>query len=597
MSNTIRFRSASRINQPPKPNMLEDISQYSKEQLYAYLEQIMQGYRQPATGKQGDQPVSDEQNNSDLVEKLLDAADVLQQDVLEIVKKFRRLNTDLEKEVKSRTEELAIKEANLKALIENTSDIILLVDQDFTIQVANQVFLDRVKLEYGLELEVGVNLMEVCSQKVIDYWLPDFQRARNGESFKILKTFDYEGRKEHFEFSYNPIQGNHGEITGVSFFGKDITEKQTALEESQAQEELLASINHSIKEGIFRTNKGRIIYMNKAFVEMFGYKSVEEMYDVDPYELYIDESKRDYFVELMQKETFFVNEEVHFKRKDHTTFWGLMSSIKVVREDGEVYYDGAIRDVTPLKVARRNLEARNVELTKVNQELDRFVYSSSHDLRAPLVSLQGLINVARMSDTEADRDAYFGLMEKTITKLDGFIQDIIHYSRNSRAELKSEPIDFAELIAESEEELRYMEGAGQTRTSLKVTGSGVFISDPVRLKMVFNNLLSNSIRYRDTSKALNQVAIVIRHHADGVSLRFGDNGQGIADEHLPRIFEMFYRGNQHSQGSGIGLYIVNEAISKLQGEISVVSTIGEGTTFTIELPNGGRIKSEKEVDE
>lgn len=563
----------------PSP-MLDDINQYSKEELYSYLEQIIQG------SKANSQPHHRTAENSpDVVNELLNAAEILQKDVLDIVKKFRHLNTNLEQEVAQRTEQLAISEANLKALLENTSDLILSVDRDFRVLVINSALQNQAREVYGIELKPEMDLLKVCPPQVVDFWLPDFKRAMAGETFKVVRTFGAEGEQEHYEFSYNPILNREYEVTGVSFFGKDITEKQTALEESQAKEQFLASINHSIKEGIFRTHVGKIIYVNKAFVEMFGYDSVEEMLKLDPYALYVDESRRDYFRDLMQENTYFVNEEVQFKRKDGSTFWGLMSSIKAVREDGEVYYDGAIRDVTDIKEARRNLELRNQELTKVNRELDSFVYSTSHDLRAPLVSLQGLIQVARLSDTHAERESYFGLMETTIEKLDSFIQDIIYYSRNARVEVRPEAINFQTLLQSSEEDLRYMEGAEQTQLTLHVEGEVSLWSDPMRLRMIFSNLLSNSIRYRDPGKMHNQVEVRVRQKDEGTYVAFEDNGQGIAPEHQPHVFEMFYRGHERSQGSGIGLYIVQEAVHKLKGRISLTSTLSEGTCFSLFLPH------------
>ncbi len=567
-------------------SMLEDIEHYSKEELYGYLEQIIQDYEGDEAPPASSQRTSGEDNSRPgTVSDLLNAAELLQQDVLQIVKKFRQLNIDLEQEVAQRSQELAIKEANLTALIENTSDFILSINRDFQVLVINSALQQHLYRTQGLWLQPGSDLLALCSAEQIAFWRPYFEKAVQGDAFKLVRGFEGEQKKAYYEFSYNPISDRKGQVTGVSFFAKDITAKQAALEETKAKEQLLASINHSIKEGIFRTHRGHIIYVNKAFAEMFGYSSEEEVMQLDPYDLYVVPSRRDDFVNLMQRQTFFVNEEVQFRRKDGSTFWGLMSSIKTYDAAGNLYYDGAVRDVTEIKEARWQLEEQNRELRKVNQELDRFVYSTSHDLRAPLVSISGLIQVARLAKDEEEREQYFGLMEKSIKKLDGFIQDIIHYSRNSRTELRREAINFQQLLSNIEEELRYQDGSNPTELSIEEEGEGEFFSDPVRLGIIFSNLISNSIRYQDPNKPQNRVGIRIEHRPGEVQLALQDNGIGIAPEFQARVFDMFFRGTQRSQGSGIGLYIVQETVTKLQGEIDLASEPGVGTTFYLRFPS------------
>lgn len=564
-------------HQPPV--MLKDIEHYSKEELYDYLVRLTQAY--PPTS----QPETTEQDDTQSLGDLLGIAHLLQQDVVTIIKKFREINVNLEREVQARTQALAQNEANLSALIDNTSDLIISVDRNYRVRVVNTAIRRVFQQRYQRELSKGVNLLQLCPPPMIDFWLPYFRRALEGETFKLVEGFEQEEGKVYYEFSFNPIRESDGEVSGVSFFGKDITEKQTAMEEIHAQQQLLESINYNIKEGIFRTLKGQIIYVNKSFVEMFGYESEEEMASVDPYELYVDPSKRDYFVALMQENTFFVNEEVLFKRKDGSTFWGLISSIKTKDEqNGQIYYDGAIRNITELKETKEQLEQQNLELTKVNEELDRFVYSTSHDLRAPLVSLAGLITVTRMADTEVERHQYLDLMEKSIHKLDGFIKDIIHYSRNARTHLRREVIPFEKLIDGCIENLRYLDGAEQMQIEPQIEQKGEFWSDPTRLEVILNNLISNGIRYRDQQKSNPCLSIRVKADDQQAVITVSDNGVGIDPAVRDKIFDMFYRGNQRSQGSGIGLYIVRETVGRLGGQIEVDSEVGVGTTFTLMVP-------------
>lgn len=224
------------------------------------------------------------------------------------------------------------------------------------------------------------------------------------------------------------------------------------------------------------------------------------------------------------------------------------------------------------------------ELIKRNFELDSFVYRASHDLKAPLTSLMGLIRIAK-TDTDIERmPMYFGMMDKSVSKLDTFIKDLTDFSRNARLETQWVEIDFRETIYELSENLRFMENADRVKTELEINQTEPFFSDPLRIGIIFNNLISNGVKYFDTKKADPWVKIIIDVNEEGARIKIQDNGIGIGKEHMPRIFDLFYRATAESFGSGLGLYIVKNAVEKLRGNIRAESEIGEGTTFLIFLP-------------
>lgn len=231
------------------------------------------------------------------------------------------------------------------------------------------------------------------------------------------------------------------------------------------------------------------------------------------------------------------------------------------------------------------MKAQNEELTKINNELDRFVYSASHDLRAPLMSVKGLLNMIKVDPQKENTEKYLQLIEKSVTKLDSFISDIIHYSKNSRIDLLVREIDFHELLEESIGSLKYMEGAEQVKSIKNVNITSTFYSDPSRLLMVFNNIISNAVRYSDKWKRESYLQIDIEADIEKATIRFSDNGIGISNEYIKDVFKMFFRATTESKGSGLGLYIVKSAIEKLQGTIEVQSELGKGTSFIIEIPN------------
>ncbi|HLZ16210.1 MAG TPA: ATP-binding protein, partial [Cyclobacteriaceae bacterium] len=228
------------------------------------------------------------------------------------------------------------------------------------------------------------------------------------------------------------------------------------------------------------------------------------------------------------------------------------------------------------------IERRNAELRKVNGELDRFVYSASHDLRAPLASVLGLVNVARL-DQGKNLELYLRKIETSILKLDGFIRDIIDFSRNARVEIEVEPIIFESLIHEIIDNLMYLDEKDQIRRIVKVEGVGPFFSDRTRLSIVLNNLISNAIKYFNPYAKESFLEISVNYNQNQAVLRVRDNGIGILPEHITNIFKMFYRGDTRSRGSGIGLYIVKETLDKIKGKIQVHSEFGKGSTFTVFL--------------
>jgi signal transduction histidine kinase len=201
-----------------------------------------------------------------------------------------------------------------------------------------------------------------------------------------------------------------------------------------------------------------------------------------------------------------------------------------------------------------------------------------------LMSVKGLLNMITMDPDKNHLPQYIELMDQSINKLDHFISDIIHYSRNARMEVKLKEIDFNALVDESFESLKFMEGASSVSITRDVNVIVPFQSDAMRLIIIFNNIIANAVRYRDPRKE-SRLHISITSSAESAILRFTDNGIGVPEEHLENIFRMFFRANADSKGSGLGLYIVKGVVDKLKGSVNVESTVGLGTTFIVTLPH------------
>jgi signal transduction histidine kinase len=230
------------------------------------------------------------------------------------------------------------------------------------------------------------------------------------------------------------------------------------------------------------------------------------------------------------------------------------------------------------------VHAKNIHLEKTNAELDRFLYSTSHDLRSPLSSIKGLVNIARMENTDEKIQRYFSMMVDRVDKLDFFIKDIIDYSKNARTGLQSEPVNFNSLLAEVTENLKYIEGAESIHFQTSVLVSETVQADKNRLSVVLNNLMANAIKYHDPQKENQWIHVEVTNSNGTIKLKVSDNGTGIDQEHHSKVFDMFYRGTFQSKGSGLGLYIVQETVAKMKGTINLESTPGKGSCFLVTLP-------------
>ncbi len=232
----------------------------------------------------------------------------------------------------------------------------------------------------------------------------------------------------------------------------------------------------------------------------------------------------------------------------------------------------------------KQITEKNSELTKLNTELDRFVYSTSHDLMAPLSSVKGLINLAKLSEDVKEVQQCIDMMEGRVDSLQKFIRDISDYSRNTRTEVIKEKVLVSKITRSVLENLRFYPHADKINIVVEIPTDLEIISDPSRIQIIISNLISNSMKYSDLAKE----SPFIKIHATLINSQFKfqieDNGLGIRPEYLNQIFDMFYQANEKSEGSGLGLYIVKQAVEKLHGTIAVTSTHGMGTTFQLSIP-------------
>lgn len=479
----------------------------------------------------------------------------------------------------------------LTSVIEDADANILLVDEHFKIITLNPGFYWIFYESYGIDLRPGVSIidsMELVNPRLAQVWRERCLNAKSGVPYKVEETYELDGKQFHWEIYYKYI--DYKDSCVISVLSRDITLRKNYHKRILENEANLRSIFNTLENSIWLVNaKGELMDFNREF-----YRHFKQVAGVRP-------TKGKNIVELLPEHL------AHRKKvwKDRYTsglrgkpgkyidtclIEGDLRTFEVktypITELGKVVgltiYS---RDITQQKKTEDILKQQNEELTRINSELDRFVYSASHDLRAPLMSVKGLVNLLRLDNDPDSTKKYLDLIEQSVNKLDNFISDIIHHSRNSRMDILVKEINFNELLSESIASLKYMDGAELVESVRDIRINAPFYSDPSRLLIIFNNIIANAVRYRDTWKEQPYIKIEIRTETNRALLRFSDNGIGIAQEYLGYVFRMFFRASAESKGSGLGLYIVKSVVDKLGGQINVQSELGSGTTFEICIPN------------
>jgi PAS domain S-box-containing protein len=478
------------------------------------------------------------------------------------------------------------------SIIEDADSNILLLNDDFNVITLNPGFYWIFFETYGIELKKGSSIlesMEPVNPTLTHEWKERCMTAMSGTPIKVEDVFEIDGRTFYWEIHFKSITRPDGAQL-ISVFSRDITVRKAYQKRILESEANLRSILNTIEDSIWLVNSGyELIDFNKEF-----YKKYKLAYGIKL-------AKGKNILRLVPdsmpdlRELWRIRYESGLKGRpgkyvdtypiDNEWRTFEIKTYPIVENGNVTGLTVFSRDITNQQHTEDLLKRQNEELIKINAELDRFVYSASHDLRAPLMSVKGLINMIKVDPEKRNTDHYVKLIERSIDKLDHFILDIIHYSRNSRMDIMPKEINFQALLEESIDSLKFIDGAEQVRSVKNFNLRAPFYSDYSRLLMIFNNIIANAVRYRDHWKQDSFLEINILATEEKAVIRFSDNGIGIAEEYLDKVFKMFFRASADSKGSGLGLYIVKSAVDKLNGRIDVQSKIGEGTVFTIEIPN------------
>jgi PAS domain S-box-containing protein len=392
------------------------------------------------------------------------------------------------------------------------------------------------------------------------------------------------GEPGHILLSSERIYLDNSEYVLTS--GLDITERKKA-------EERYRSIFNNSMDGIFQsTDDGHFLNVNPAMAHIYGYDSPEDMLksvnDIRS-QVYVNPEDRNEVRRRLSSGERLTGYETLDYRKDGTSFWASMSA-QAIRdnEDNILYYEGTVEDVTPRKQAEAEREALIDELAAKNSELERFTYTVSHDLKSPLVTINGFLGYLEQDAILGNKDRLkmdIQRINEAVLKMQRLLNELLELSRIGRIINPPETVPFSELAEEAK---------GIVHGQLEERGVVVSIQsdlpavygDRPRLIEIIQNLFDNAAKYMgDQPRPLIEVGQQGNNN-DLPVFYVRDNGIGIEAQHHERIFGLFNKLDPKSEGTGIGLALVKRIIEVHGGRIWVESEAGKGSTFLFTLPTG-----------
>jgi PAS domain S-box-containing protein len=496
------------------------------------------------------------------------------------------------------TQSQSLIEAELKyrSIFENAQDGIFQSTEEGKIIMANT------SLAKIFGYESSESLMESINHAGNQLFTNPSERLKIIEhlrSYDQLSEIEVQIKKKDNQIGWvvadvNGIRDDQGKLLYLEGLVRDITDRKNTEIILQKREEFIRKMTQNTSEAIVACDElGMLSFFNKSAMEWYGIETLNDLQqkwprqfeEYDPLTNEPLKTNENPLYRAFNNETV-KNVEIVLKTKGQPSRHILCNGDPIIDDNGKKI--GAVvvmSDITDRKMNEDQLISQFEELKKTNHELDKFVYSVSHDLRAPITSVLGLVNLASIESPDVTQKKYLQMIESTIKRMDRFIKEILDYSQNSRTAVQHNKIDFAEIIDEIKQDLQYLEGFEKVSITLSINKTAELYSDKHRIKIILINLFANAIKFADKMKEHSQIKISIDIKPESTEIKFNDNGIGIESHQLPKIFDMFYRATDRAKGSGLGLYITREIVAKMNGAIVVDSQLGEYTTFTVSIPN------------
>ena len=494
-------------------------------------------------------------------------------------------------------------EKKYRSIIDNMNLGLIETDIEGKAIYTNKKFFELTLLEDSSILAINSDADKLLKQRLKQKIISSYNKLDENSHEIDFKRKD--GIKKTFLVSYGTASDQSGKLSGYISVFLDITAVkalQKNLENALKERDDFLAKSTMLKnfyENVLNNSPSEVIVLNPEFVVTYSNqhlhrkdiilenavgKSLSEIIGIQHYSDGHTDKLIDKLHEAISTNQLVQIEESYFAIDGKERY--TLQSILPIYDEYKTLENIIISaiDITEIKTFEKNLLQKNEELKKINSELDNFVYSVSHDLRSPLLSVKGILSlVFKTPHLDEKVSNYLKMAEKSILRLDGTIHEILDYSRNSRLGLTFEQVNLAEMINNIYEDLKFST-PNKVEFKSEISYTQDLITDKARLNTLLKNIIGNAFKYLKIAKEDSCVSINAKIENNFLEIQVTDNGEGIAKDNLSKIFEMFYRASKSTAGTGLGLYICKEIMNKLNGEISISSQVNEGTTVNLKIP-------------
>lgn len=470
---------------------------------------------------------------------------------------------------------------------------------DWDIKTGGFIWNKGIQIIFGYEKEdVGTNLQ---------WW---FEKIHPEDSLKMsVKLYSFiEQKTEKWQDYYRFVcaDGTYKYVFDRGFLVMDsdrnvirmigAIQDITKQKEEEQRLKLLETVITQTKDTIIITEASdiekelpKIVFVNPAFTNMTGYKS-KEVIDksakilVNKFSLRKDIKK---LAEALKKKETFSFKSLN-KRKDKSEYWVNISMIPITDKDNQhSHWISIQRDISVEKEQEKEREQLISELTQNNKDLKQFSYITSHNLRAPLSNLTGLLNI--INDIPIENEELKEIINgfsKSTSQLNETINDLVNVIIiKDSPSIQKEDIVIKDVFENVFNQLSFLISLKKPIIKMELHETQTINLNKSYIESILLNLMTNALRYLEPKRQL-KIGISSKKTATETILSFKDNGIGIdLIRNKDKIFGLYQRFHDYPDSKGLGLYLVKSQVESMGGKISVESTVGEGTTFTITFKN------------
>ena len=467
-----------------------------------------------------------------------------------------------------------------KLLLETINEGVMFIDNENKIRFANRKFIETTGFDED-------ELMGLDFSKLLIADDPYQGRNMVGELLTHeepveihLKTKS--GQIVWFRLKASPLMDENGAVAGSLLTHTEITAQKKAEQTIRKQEQDYKNLLETMNEGlIYLDPSGLLKFANLRFLEMTGLDIREQLNKRIPHRV-LPETMLDLMIEEARDNKGKTDQayqyEIQITSANGEKKW-CMINCSLIRDDAK-RFNGLL--ITYSDITDRKSTEDKLQLAE--RELNTFIYKSSHDLKGPLSSILGLINLLE-KEAEVANSPVVKMIRQSASKADRMLNEMLNVVRIKREKIYPETIDFRTELSEVVQSLRTSDAFYDVRRDIRIESKKDLRTDKKLLQLILHNLMDNAIKYRDTAKNDSFVIVLIRDYMHGVKIEVEDNGCGFKDTTKGNIFNMFNRGSYNAEGNGLGLYVVKNAVDRLGGFIELSCAEGDNTKFTMFLPD------------